>query len=81
MRTLKEIEQSIKEALSEARPILQKDGGDLEFIRFEEETGVAEISLLGACKTCPLAIMTLRAGIERLVLEKVPEVRRIENVK
>jgi Fe-S cluster biogenesis protein NfuA len=80
MRSVKEIEQSIKEALDEARPYLQRDGGDVEFVRFEEDTGVAEISMMGACKTCPLAIMTLRAGIERIVIEKVPEVKRIENV-
>jgi len=80
MRSNKEIEQSIIDALQEARPYLQEDEGDVEFIRFEVGTGVAEISMTGACKTCPLAIMTLRAGIERIVLEKVPEVKRIENV-
>lgn len=80
MRPVKEIEQNITKALEEARPHLQKDGGDVEFVRFEEDTGVAEISMTGACRTCPLAIMTLRAGIERIVLEKVPEVKRIENV-
>jgi Fe-S cluster biogenesis protein NfuA len=80
MRSISVIEHSIKDALEEARPYLQKDGGDVEFIRFEEETGVVEISMTGACRTCPLAIMTLRAGIERIVLEKVPEVKRIENV-
>lgn len=80
MRDIDRIEEMIKNALSQARPYLQKDGGDVEFISYESESGVAEVSLKGACRTCPLAIMTLRAGIERLIQEQVPEVRRIENV-
>ena len=81
MRSLQVIENDIIVALSEARPFLQEDGGDVEFLRFDDKTGVAEVNMTGACSTCPMAIMTLRAGIERLVLNKVPEVRRIENVK
>ena len=74
------LQQRILAALEECRPYLQEDGGDVEFVRFEEETNTAEIRFLGACKTCPMSVMTLRAGIERVLLKRVPEIRRIEQV-
>lgn len=74
------IDEQIIAALSECRPYLQEDGGDIEFVRFEAETRTAEIRFLGACCTCPMSIMTLRAGIERVLLKRVPEVRRVEQV-
>ncbi len=75
-----ELEQRIDAALQECRPPLQLDGGDIEFVRFEESTRTAEIRFLGACKKCPLSIMTLRAGIERVLMHRVPDIRRVEQV-
>jgi len=77
----KDIEKRINKVLEEVRPHLQEDEGDVEFVRFEELTGVCELRLLGACATCPLAIMTLRAGIERFLLKGVKEIKRVEAVK
>ena len=45
------------------------------------EGGIVEVRLLGSCKDCPLSPMTLRAGIERVLLKKIPEIKRIESVK
>lgn len=75
------VEIKILEVLYYIRPYLLEDNGDVEFVRFEEDTHVAEIRFLGSCCTCPLSIMTLRAGIERFILKYVPEVRRVEAVK
>jgi Fe-S cluster biogenesis protein NfuA len=74
------IEERIIGALQEVRQYLQEDGGDVEFVRFEAETRVAEIRLLGACKTCPMFMMTLRGGIERFLIAAVKEIRRVESV-
>ncbi len=73
--------EKIEKVLTKIRPFLKEDEGDVEFVRYEKETGVAEIRLLGSCSTCPLSIMTLRAGIERLILIEIPEIRRIEQVR
>lgn len=81
MRQKQVIIEAIEVALAELRPYLEQDGGDLEFVRYEEETQTAEIRMLGNCKKCPMHLMTFRAGIERYVINKVPEVRRLEEVK
>lgn len=81
MTDLSSIDSRIKEALSEVRPYLQEDGGDVEFVRFEDNTRVAEIRMTGSCIDCPLSIMTLRAGIERHLIKSVPEIRRVEAVR
>ncbi|MBU3742508.1 MAG: NifU family protein [Candidatus Kapabacteria bacterium] len=75
------IEDRILAALDEARPHLHRDQGDIDFVRFEAETGVAEVRFTGACSGCAMSAMTLRAGIERIVRIAVPEVRRVEAVR
>ena len=73
-----DISERIKETLDSIRHHLQKDGGDVEFVRYEEQNKVAVVKFLGACRNCPMSIMTLRAGIERSLLAKIPEIKRIE---
>lgn len=73
------IEDRIHAALSEIRPFLQRDGGDVQFVRMRDD-GVLEVSWIGACKICPMSQMTLRAGVERKVMNEVPEVKRVETV-
>jgi len=80
MLTSAETEQAIIKALSEIRPYLMEDGGDVELVRFEEDTRIVEIRLLGNCKTCPMSGMTLRGGIERYILSNVPDIKRIEAI-
>ena len=76
-----EIDNRIIKAIEEIRHFLQEDGGDVEFVRFEENTRVCEVRLLGECKCCPISVMTLRAGIERHLIDSVPEIKRVESVK
>ncbi len=73
------IEQRIQTALDKVRPYLQEDGGDVELVRMRTD-GILEVSLTGTCKRCPMSLMTLRAGVERAVMNDVPEVRRVETV-
>ena len=63
------------------RPYLQEDDGDLEFVRYDAENRDVYVRMTGNCSTCPLAINTLRAGIERYILKEMPEIHRVENVK
>lgn len=74
------IEERIIQALEEVRPYLQIDQGDVEFVRFDPELGVAEVRFTGACKQCAMLPMTMRAGVERALRVAVSEVRRIEAV-
>ncbi len=74
------IEERITLALQDARPHLQRDGGDVEFVRFEHHNGVAEVRFVGACHGCAMSAMTLRAGIERILRLAVPEIKRVERV-
>ena len=67
----------IEEVLASIRPALRSDGGDVEFIDFDEEDGVVQLRLVGACGTCPVSTMTLRQGIERRLMLAVPEVKGI----
>lgn len=73
-------EQAIEAVLEQVRPYLMEDGGNVEFVRYEPDTHIVEIRLLGNCKTCPMAGMTLRGGIERMIIAHVPIVKRIESV-
>ena len=74
-----EVEQRIIELLDEEiRPAVATDGGDVSFVRFED--GVVQIRLTGACGTCPSSVTTLKMGIERLMIEEIPEVEAVENV-
>ena len=62
--------EKIKAALDQIRPALQADGGDVELVGIKD--GVVSVKLTGACGGCPMATMTLKKGIERILKEKVP---------
>lgn len=74
-----ERQEKIKSALENIRPYLQADGGDVELVRITEE-GIVEVRLTGACVSCPMSQMTLRAGVERALIREVPWIRRVEAV-
>ena len=65
-------------ALESVRPFLRADGGDVEFLRFRPDSGVLELKWVGTCKICPMSRLTLRAGVERALMNALPEVRRVE---
>jgi len=69
----------VKKVLEKVRPYLQQDGGDVEVINVSEDN-IVEVKLLGACNGCPMSMMTLRAGIERIIMLELPDVKRVESV-
>ena len=71
------MESKVLKALESIRPMLQADGGDLKFIRIDENNTVF-IELLAACQGCPMSTYTLKQGIERVVKMQVPEVSSVE---
>lgn len=75
------MEEQVKEVIQSIRPLLQADGGDIEFVGVEEETGKVSVRLQGACKGCPGAQMTLKMGVERHLKEKVPAVSEVVAVE
>ena len=80
MDSIENIPARAESVLVKLRPYLELDGGGIEFVRFENETNVAEVRFTGNCKTCPMWLMTLRAGIERFLIKEIPEIRRVEAV-
>lgn len=71
--------ESVEEVLNLVRPSIQADGGDVELIKIRDDN-VIEVRLKGACGTCPMATYTLKAGIERVLKEKIPEVKEVISV-
>ena len=70
-----EMKDRVEASLARIRPALQADGGDVELINVEK--GIVRVKLTGACGGCPMAAMTLRNGIERILREDVPEVKEV----
>ena len=67
--------EKVEAALQKIRPALQADGGDVELVDVNE--GVVKLRLTGACGGCPMATITLKAGIEQVLKEQVPEVKQV----
>jgi len=76
VNTEKTFEEKVKEAIESIRPALQSHGGDIELVGTDEDNTV-RVRLQGACEGCPGAQMTLKMGIERLLKEKIPEVKEV----
>lgn len=74
-----QLQDKIMKALDSIRPGLQADGGDLEFVRVDNDN-IVYIKLVGACGGCPMATITLKQGIERIVKMQVPEITGVEAV-
>lgn len=74
------MKEQVEEALKDIRPALQADGGDIELVDVDEESGVVKVKLVGACAGCPMSQMTLQMGVERVLKEKIPGVTKVENV-
>jgi Fe-S cluster biogenesis protein NfuA len=69
--------EQLQEAIEVIRPALQADGGDMTLVGVDEESGRVDIELVGACGSCPASTMTLKAGIERILKDRVPGVTEI----
>lgn len=73
-----DIIQQIKDTLDKIRPFIVRDGGDIEFSRFDEKSGIVYIKFLGACVGCVMIDDTLSLGISTILQEEVPGVTKVE---
>ena len=73
-----EMFDQVQEVLDKLRPFLLRDGGDVELVDVEE--GIVKLRLVGACGSCPSSTITLKAGIERALIEEVPGIVEVEQV-
>jgi Fe-S cluster biogenesis protein NfuA len=74
-----EILNKVNYALDQLRPFLEADGGDIELIDISDDF-IARVKLLGACSSCSMSEMTLKAGVEEALKKAVPEIRYVESV-
>ena len=70
----------VEEVLNQVRPTLQADGGDVELVDVSEE-GIVSVRLTGACGSCPMSTMTLKMGIEKTLMEQLPAVKEVVQVR
>jgi len=75
----KTFHEKVKEVIESVRPALQGHGGDIELVGTDDDNTV-KVRLQGACQGCPGAAMTMRMGIERILKERVPEVKKVITV-
>lgn len=74
------MEKKIVETLDKIRPMLQADGGDVELVSWDDETGIVEVRLVGMCSGCPMSQITLKQGIEAELKKAIPEVKEVIGV-
>ena len=73
------MEEKIKAGLDQIRPILQRDGGDIEFVEYTDDN-IVKVKLQGHCAGCPGAIMTLKGIVEQVLKESYPDIKGVEAV-
>jgi Fe-S cluster biogenesis protein NfuA len=67
--------EKVEEAIGKIRPLLQRDGGDIELVDVVD--GVVKVRLKGACGSCPMSMMTLKMGVEKAIKEEMPEIKEV----
>ena len=75
---MQNVEVKIKEIIDTLRPFLINDGGNIEFIKYEDN--IVYIQMLGACSNCEMIDLTLKDGIEMAIKEEIPEVKKVINI-
>ena len=69
------MQEQVEEVLDKIRPVLVRDGGNVELV--EVTDGTVKVKLVGACAGCPMSTMTLKNGIERILKQEIPEVKEV----
>ncbi|OGC82667.1 MAG: hypothetical protein A2V81_03485 [Candidatus Abawacabacteria bacterium RBG_16_42_10] len=69
--------EKVEKVLDSLRPYLISDGGNIELLGVDEKHGIVTVHLVGACATCPSATMTLYAGVEKTLKEKIPQINAL----
>ena len=75
---MEDLKKLVEQALTKIRPMLQRDGGDIELVDVTD--GIVKVRLTGACKGCPMSQMTLKQGVEKLLLKEVPGLKQVQAV-
>jgi Fe-S cluster biogenesis protein NfuA len=73
------VDDRVKKAIDEVRPQLQADGGDIEYMGFDN--GIVKVKLKGSCSGCPMSAMTLQWGVENFLKKRIPEVVKVEAIQ
>lgn len=73
-----DIENRIKEVINNLKPYLNSDGGDIEFVKYEDN--IVYVKLIGACSNCSLIDLTLYDGIEAVLKDEIPEIKGVVNI-
>ncbi len=73
------MKEQVEAALKKVRPMLQRDGGDIELVSVDE-SGVVKVRLRGACGACPMSTMTMKMGVEKLLKQEIPAVKEVVQV-
>ncbi len=74
-----ELIQKIENVIDQIRPYLEADGGNIRFVELTEDN-IVNVELLGACGSCPMSQMTLKAGVEQAVKKAIPEIKAVEAI-
>jgi Fe-S cluster biogenesis protein NfuA len=74
------VREKVEQTITAIRPAIQADGGDIVLHDVDEDTGVVTVELIGACVSCPASTVTLKAGIERILRDRVEGVTEVRNV-
>lgn len=73
------IEEQVDQVLEDIRPYIHSHGGDVNVLEVTEE-GIARLQMIGSCNGCPMSMLTIRLGIERLIADKLPQLKGVEAV-
>jgi len=74
------VREQVEKVITAIRPAIQADEGDIALVDVDEETGLVTVELMGACVTCPASTQTLKAGIERIMKDRVEGVTEVVEV-
>lgn len=74
-----ELIQKVKNVIDQIRPYLEADGGSISFVELTDEN-IVNVELHGACRSCPMSLMTLKNGVEQAMVKAIPEIKSVEAV-
>jgi Fe-S cluster biogenesis protein NfuA len=74
------MQEKVQAVLEQVRPMLQRDGGDVQLVEVTEDN-IVKVKLQGACGSCPMSTMTLKMGIEKAIKEQIPEIVEVQQVR
>jgi len=79
MATKEELIQKVQGVIEQIKPYLEADGGSISFVEITDDN-VVNVELHGACRSCPMSLMTLKNGVEAAVIKAIPEIKSVEAV-